>query len=334
MTRKIFPVKCSYVFTDSNGKMVSDCVYEDAKGNDYFNAYKVGGKWGFIDNDGNNITDAIYDTVSLIDNVAIVKNKDRYYMLNNKLETIIPDVFYTFRHIKCNEFNYFIIEDAFAHKAVYLINSDNSYEEIIPFNHDEHPYMEYYSKYIIYSEHEYVNILDLESKEIIHKFEGFAETHMIINMNVLIIVINSCEDTFSSILIAINKYKKDLIIQKTSKFVDLDMFGQYLAHEPLECLITYDEQFYKFYTVKEKDNGSIYFEEIVPELQIVQYYLRTHKDYIIFYDKHGLYYIYSCKNNEYKRVFKGIFPLFLIKALKLDLYIPKNFYKKIWLKNK
>ena len=111
MTRKIFPVKCSYVFTDSNGKMVSDCVYEDAKGNDYFNAYKVGKKWGFIDNDGNNITDAIYDTVSLIDNVAIVKNNDACYMLNNNFDKIIPDSFCDFKHIKCNDFNYFILYD-------------------------------------------------------------------------------------------------------------------------------------------------------------------------------------------------------------------------------
>lgn len=90
MNTKGLKVQKRDVLTDSNGNAITKEYFEQIIIEDHFIIFKEGGKYGFLNKDGQRICEAKYKYVECIDDKAVVSNGTKYGIINSKMEELLP----------------------------------------------------------------------------------------------------------------------------------------------------------------------------------------------------------------------------------------------------
>ena len=75
MQEKLYRCKAEgFGFCDSEGNQITPCIYDQVKTNEYFNAFKIEGLWGFVDETGKCIQEATFKDIFFIGRFVVADN--------------------------------------------------------------------------------------------------------------------------------------------------------------------------------------------------------------------------------------------------------------------
>jgi len=91
-------IGAQYGLIDTSGKEITPAKYDLIDDNDFYNhrpaAALLNGKWGFINQKGEQIIPFLYDDASYFtEGLALVKKDDKYGYINEKNEIVIPFIY-------------------------------------------------------------------------------------------------------------------------------------------------------------------------------------------------------------------------------------------------
>ena len=123
MVPKLFETKATHGFCNSKGEIIVSARFNDVKSNEYFNAFEVGGYWGFLDETGKCICEAKYSSVQLEGEYAFVNvspNGRLYGVIDKNMNKVLAPEFFS---IESYNEEYYMVEGINENRNKYMLYS-------------------------------------------------------------------------------------------------------------------------------------------------------------------------------------------------------------------